>query len=111
MHLRRDEEVLWVLALCCCKKRCLRQLSIDDVRYAEARKQTGKQNYFLELLHQQSYRNESGEYETELYVRGKAVCREAAHNLSKGRFRRILKKFKDGALQPLGQAFQPCHYS
>lgn len=68
LHLRGDEEMLWVLALHCCKKRCLRQLSIDDERYTEARKQTGKQNYFLEVLHQQSHRNESGEYETEFYV-------------------------------------------
>lgn len=97
VHLRGDEEMLWVLALHCCEKRCLRQLSIDDERYTEARKQTGKQNYFLEVLHQQSHRNESGEYETEFYVWGKAVCREAwlhAHNLSKDSFRHILKKFK-----------------
>ncbi|KAK2556966.1 hypothetical protein P5673_020796 [Acropora cervicornis] len=32
VHLRGDEEILWVLALHCCEKRWLRQLSIDDVR-------------------------------------------------------------------------------
>ena len=91
---------VWVLAIRCCEERCLRQLSINDVRYAEARKQTGKQNYFLEVLHKQSHRNKSGEYETEFYVQGKAVCREAwlqAHNLSKDSFWRITNKFKEGA--------------
>ena len=100
MYLRRDEEILWVLSRSCCERRCLRHLSIEDVKYAEARKQAGKQNYVLEVLNQQSQLSESGEYETLFFVRGKGVCREAwlqAHNLSKESFRRIMKKFKDGA--------------
>ena len=100
MHLRGDEEILWVLSQLCCEKRCLKQLSIEDIKYAEARKWAGKQNYFLEMLHQQSRLSESGVYETEFFVRGKALCRVAwlqAHNLNKESFRRIMKKFKDGA--------------
>ena len=99
VRLRRDEEILWVLTQLCCEKRCMRHLSIEDLKYAEKRKQTGKQNYFLEILHQQSQLSESGEYKTVFFIRGKGVCREAwlqAHNLSKESFRRIMKKFKDG---------------
>ena len=77
VRLRGDEEILWVLSLLCCDKRCLRQLSVEDIKYAEARKMTGKQNYFLEVLHQQSRLSESGVYETEFFVRGKGICREA----------------------------------
>lgn len=99
VRLRRDEDILWVLTQLCCEKRCMRHLSIEDLKYAEKRKQTGKQNYFLEILHQQSQPSESGEYETVFFIRGKGVCREAwlqAHNLSKASFRRIIKQFKDG---------------
>ena len=77
----------------------MRHLSIEDLKYSEKRKQTGKQSYFLEILHQQSQFSESGGYETVFFIRGKGVCREAwlqAHNLSKESFRRIMKKFKDG---------------
>ena len=45
--------------------------------------------------------HDSGEYETEFFVRGKSVCREAwllAQNMNKETFRRILNKFKDGVL-------------
>ena len=58
----------------------------------------------LEFLHNHSQINDSGKYETEFFVRGKSVCREAwllallAHNLNKKTFRRILNKFKDGVL-------------
>lgn len=43
----------------------------------------------------------SGEYDTEFFVKGKRVCREAwllAHQLNKETFRRIHQKFKDGVL-------------
>ncbi|XP_074628853.1 uncharacterized protein LOC141886566 isoform X1 [Acropora palmata] len=102
---RRDEVVLWILNLNCCQKRCMRKLSFDDIRHAEVqfneRQQTGKRNLVLEFLHNHSQINDSGEYETEFFVRGKSVCREAwllAHNMNKETFRRILNKFKDGVL-------------
>ena len=102
---RRDEVVLWILKLNCCQKRCMRKLSFDDIRHAEVqfseRQQTGKRNLVLEFLHNHSQINDSGEYETEFFVRGKSVCREAwllAHNMNKETFRRILNKFKDGVL-------------
>ncbi|CAH3166517.1 unnamed protein product [Pocillopora meandrina] len=44
--------------------------------------------------------DDSNELQTEFYVKGKIVCREAwllAHNLNKETFRRIWGKFKDGA--------------
>ena len=98
--LRREEGILWVLARNCCENKCLKKLSVEDIHYAEAKKQTGKQNYFLEFLHQHSQLGESGEFETEFFVRGRSVCREAfllAHNLSRESFRRIMNKFKQGA--------------
>ena len=80
-------------------------MSFDDIRHAEVqfseRQQTGKRNLVLEFLHNHSQINDSGEYETEFFVRGKSVCREAwllAHNMNKETFRRILNKFKDGVL-------------
>ena len=80
----------------------MRKLSFDDIRLAEVqcneRKQTGKRNLVLKFLHNHSQINDSGEYETEFFVRGKSVCREAwllAHNVNKETFRRILNKFKD----------------
>ena len=78
----------------------MRQLSVEDIRYAEAKKKAGKRNYFLEYLHQHSSSDDSNELQTEFYVKGKIVCREAwllAHNLNKETFRRIWGKFKDGA--------------
>ena len=59
-----------------------------------------KAKLFLEYLHQHSSSDDSNELQTEFYVKGKIVCREAwllAHNLNKGTFRRIWGKFKDGA--------------
>lgn len=61
----------------------MRQLSVEDIRYAEAKKKAGKRNYFLEYLHQHSSSDDSNELQTEFYVKGKIVCREAwllAHN-------------------------------
>ena len=78
----------------------MRQLSVEDIRYAEAKKKAGKRNYFLEYLHQHSSSDDSNELQTEFYVKGKIVCREAwllARNLNKETFRRIWGKFKDGA--------------
>ena len=81
----------------------MRKLSFDDIGHAEVqfseRQQTGKRNLVLEFLHNHSQINDSGEYETEFFVRGKSVCREAwllallAHNMNKETFRRILNKF------------------
>ena len=83
----------------------MRKLSFADICHAEVqfseRQQTGKRNLELEFLHNHSQIKDSGEYETEFFVRGKSVCREAwllAHNMNKETFRRILNKFKDGVL-------------
>ena len=78
----------------------MRHLSVEDIRYAEAKKKAGKRNYFLEHLHQHSSSDDSNELQTEFYVAGKIVCREAwllAHNLTKETLRRTWRKFKDGA--------------
>ena len=59
----------------------MRKLSVDDLWYAEVqfneKSQTAKRNFVLEFLHDHSQINDSGEYETEFFVRGKSVCREA----------------------------------
>ena len=72
---RRDEVVLWLLNLNCCQKRCMRKLSFADICHAEVqfseRQQTGKRNLELEFLHNHSQIKDSGEYETEFFVRGK----------------------------------------
>ena len=98
--LRREEDILWVLGRNCCEKKCLKKLSVEDIQYAEAKRQAGKQNYLLEFLHQHSQLSESGEVNTEFFVRGRSVCREVwllTHNLSRKSFRRIMTKFKEGA--------------
>lgn len=102
---RRDEDVLWILSINCCQKRCMRKLSVDDIQHAEVqfdeRRQTCKRNFVLELLHNHSHVNDVGEYETEFFIRGKSVCKGAwllSHNMNKETFRRILNKFKDGVL-------------
>jgi len=84
----------------------MRKLSVDDLWYAEVqfneRRQTAKRNFVLEFLHDHSQINDSGEYETEFFVRGKSVCREAwllAYNINKETFRRIRHKFKDGVFE------------
>lgn len=102
---RRDEDVLWILSINCCQKRCMRKLSVDDIQHAEVqfneRRQTCKRNFVLEFLHNHSHVNDIGEYETEFFIRGKSVCKGAwllSHNMNKETFRRILNKFKDGVL-------------
>jgi len=74
----------------------VRKLSLDDLWYPEVqfneRRQTAKRNFVLEFLHDHSQINDSGEYETEFFVRDKSVCREAwllAYNINKETFRRI----------------------
>lgn len=75
------------------------------MQYAEVQlsetNQTGRRNFVLEFLHDHTQINDSGEYDTEFFVRGKKVCREAwllAHQMNKETFRRIHLKFKDGVL-------------
>lgn len=83
----------------------MRKFSVDDLWYAEVqfneRRQTAKRNFVLEFLLDHSQINDSGEYETEFFVRGKSICREAwllAYNINKETFRRIHHKFKDGVV-------------
>lgn len=105
MSVRKEEEILWILSISCCPERCMKKLSIDDMQYAEVQlsetNQTGRRNFVLEFLHDHTQINDSGEYDTEFFVRGKHVCREAwllAHQMNKETFRRIHLKFKDGVL-------------
>ena len=63
------------------------------------RRQTARRNFVLKFIHGHCQINDSGEYETEFFARGKSVCREAwllAYNINKETFRKIHHKFKDG---------------
>ncbi|KXJ06166.1 hypothetical protein AC249_AIPGENE6286, partial [Exaiptasia diaphana] len=107
IRFRTDEEILWLLSVPCCKERCLHHFSICDIQQCEVnlkdRKQTDQRNYLLDFLHQHGKLDDSGEYyEVEFVFKGKHVCREAwllAHNVSKSSFRRVMAKFKEGAVQ------------
>lgn len=81
MSVRKDEEILWILNINCCPERCMNKLPIDDIRYAEVhlseRNQTGRKNCLIEFLHDHTRINDSGEYETEFFVRGERVCCES----------------------------------
>ena len=67
---RKEEEILWILSINCCPKKCLKKLSCDDIHYCEVRlhdkNQTEKRNFVLEFLQNQSQTSDSGEYVTEL---------------------------------------------
>jgi len=103
---RGDDSILWLLAVSCCQKKCLRKLSIEDINACELNfknmDQTQKRNYVLSYLSDHSRVEDSGEYVTEFIVRGRSVCREAwllIHNMNKEWYRRTLNKFKEGAVE------------
>lgn len=104
VRIRSDEEIMWLFTILCCEKRCLRQLSIDDIHHVEVvlqeRSQTDKRNYVLDFLQQYSVLKEAGDYDVNFIIKGKPVCREAwllAYNLPKNSFWRLMSKFKEGA--------------
>ena len=64
--------------------------------------QTQRHNYLLGYLPDYSRVEDSGDYVTEFMVKGKSVCREAwllIQSVSKEWFRRLFKKFKEGAVK------------
>ena len=85
---------MWILSINCCSKRCMKKLSVEGIQKA-------RRNFTLEFLHEHTRISESGEYETEFFVKGKRVCRESwllAHQMNKETFRRLKKKLKEGVL-------------
>lgn len=103
---RDDECILWLLAMPCCEKKCMRKLSVEDVNATELHfrnmDQTQQCNYVLSYLSDHSQVDYSGDYVTEFMVKGKSVCREVwllIHSINKEWFRRLFNKFKEGAVE------------
>lgn len=103
---RDDECILWLLAMPCCEKKCMRRLSVEDVNATELHfrnmDQTQRRNYVLAYLSDHSQVDHSGDYMTEFMVKGKSVCREVwllIHSINKEWFRKLFNKFKEVQLK------------
>ena len=82
------------------------RIFIEDIQTSELHfknmDQTGQRNYVLGYLTNHSQLQDSGQYKTEFFVKGKSVCREAwllIHSINKEWFRRLFLTFKDGAVE------------
>lgn len=104
--MRGDDDILLLLAVSCCPRKCTRKLSIEDINACELHftnmDQTHRRNYVLSYLSDHSRIEDSGAYITEFIVKGRSVCREAwllIHNMNKEWYRRQFNKFKEGAIE------------
>lgn len=101
---RSDSEIQWFIAQECCKKRCNRKVSFDEVRDAESRllgKQCGAdvRQWILDYLIDHSKTIQDGKSEKQMtsYIVGqKLVCQKFwlfAYNIRYDRLRRIIQDF------------------